>query len=77
MKFKPKYTFWIGIAILLIMLLTFFIRINVSSGGGTIITQIPLLGVLIFYNPFVLITYIIIALFLIVKGLVKKKIKLV
>ena len=71
---KQKTYFYIGIIILLILLISAFIKIPVESGSNYNITA-PLLGILIFYSPIVLGAYIIIASILIFLGL--KKIKFV
>lgn len=72
---KQKTFICIGVAILLFMLIAYFIKIPVESGINYE-TFSSLLGILIFHSPVFLIIYISIALFLIYKGL-NKKIRLV
>jgi len=59
-----------GIFIVLILIISYFIKINVDSGGNYIINE-RALGILIFHNPFILSLYVLIAVVLIVKGLRK------
>ena len=66
--------FWIGIVIAVILIASAFLEVSISEPGR--ITNTPILGLLIFYNPLVLAIYIMIALFFIYKGL-KGKIKFV
>ncbi|MCH7568008.1 MAG: hypothetical protein IIA87_01170 [Nanoarchaeota archaeon] len=68
---KQKTYLYIGIIILLILLISAFIEIPVESGPNYN-TIAPLLGILIFYNPIILIIYIGIAIFLIWKGIGKR-----
>ncbi|OIO41989.1 hypothetical protein COU62_02395 [Candidatus Pacearchaeota archaeon CG10_big_fil_rev_8_21_14_0_10_35_219] len=72
---KPKYPFYIGIAILAILLVTYFIKIQTESGQNYII-KTKLLSLLIFYNPVILTIYIIIAFILIWFG-IKHKIEII
>ncbi len=71
---KRIIVFWAGIAILLLLGISYFIQISDTSQEGllTIETNTSLLGIIIFYNPFVLGLYVLFALILIVKGLKKK-----
>ncbi len=62
-----KKRFYFGIVILLILLVSYFI--NISNFDGVSITNSSLLGILIFYNPFILGLWILIALALIGFGL--------
>ncbi len=71
MRIKKKYYFWIGIGILALLIFSYFININYLSNDGDEINT-PLLGLLIFYNKFVFVFYILIAAFLIWKGIGKK-----
>jgi hypothetical protein len=72
MKTRKQKTYLIlGISILLILLLTLFIKIQAPSGPGEN-TITPILAILIFRSPIMLGIYILIALFLIWKGLAKK-----
>ena len=74
MKIRSKLLFWIGVSILLILGLLTLISVPVESGSNYNVTA-PLLGLVIFYNPIVLMIYIIAALILIFLGF--KKIKFV
>ncbi len=56
-----------GVFILLVLAVSYFINVNAEEGGNYVI-QTPLLGILIFHNPFILAVYILISLSLIVKG---------
>jgi len=56
-----------GIGIFLVLGASYFVNINISSGNS--ITQTSLLGILIFYNPFILALYLLIAIVLIMKGI--------
>ena len=68
---KQKLFLWFGITIIIILIVSTFIKIQVDSGTNYG-TNSLLLGILIFYSPIVLLIYIAIALFLIWKGLGKK-----
>lgn len=68
---KPRTYLYIGIAILSILLISFFIKIPIDSGANYI-TVSPLLGIIIFNSPIVLAAYIAIALFFIYKAFGKK-----
>jgi len=67
---KNKLLFYLGILILVILAISYFIQIETS--GTNYIISTPLLGILIFHSPIVLIVYILMASFLIYKGLGKK-----
>jgi len=67
---KSKLLFYLGILILAILALSYVIKIETS--GENFITSTPLLGILILHSPIILLVYILIALFLIYKGLGKK-----
>jgi len=71
---KQKTYLYIGIIILLLLLISAFIKLPAESGSNYNITT-PLLGILIFYSPIVLGIYLITGLILIFLGL--KKIKFV
>lgn len=58
---RRPYLFWIGIAIGLTLLVSYFITLNVDSGANYSVDT-PLLGILIFYSPWILALYIVIAL---------------
>jgi len=68
---KNKFMMGAGIAILVFLGVSYFIKISSTSQEGQIImeTRTSLLGMIILYNPFVLGLYILIALALIAKGL--------
>ncbi len=74
MKLTSKPKFIIGIFALILIILSYFIKIN-SESGSNYQTQDTLLGILIFHNPLVLFAYIIISFFLIISGI--KKIELI
>ena len=65
---KKKTIFWLGIFILAAMFISYFVKVRVDQGTNFILTS-PLLGVLIFNNPFILGIYILIAIILIVNGI--------
>ena len=65
---KSKSFFYSGLAILAILAVTYFIKIP-TSFSQTSITYTPILALLIFKSQIVLTAYIILALFLIYKGL--------
>ncbi|MEK6844094.1 MAG: hypothetical protein AABX83_01570 [Nanoarchaeota archaeon] len=65
---KRKILFFIGIVIIIILLASYFINLNIENGSNYKI-QSSLLGIIIFYNPFILGLYILIAIILIVKGI--------
>jgi len=62
-----KVSFWSGIAILIILAVSYFIKVRVDSGIDFIYFD-SLLGIMIFHNPFILGLYILGAVVLIVKG---------
>ena len=64
---KRKTSVFIGIIILIILAISYFININVENGINYTINS-SLLGVIIFYNPFILAFYIFIAVVLIKKS---------
>lgn len=64
---KPTLLFWIGIFILFLMGISYFISFPVDSGANYVVED-RLLGLLVFHNGFVLILYIAIALFLMLVG---------
>ncbi|MBX4212108.1 hypothetical protein KW787_01475 [Candidatus Pacearchaeota archaeon] len=64
----------LGIAILLIIGISYFIPIQVD-GGANYSTTSSLLGIIIFYNPFILALYILIAIVLIIKKNTKRIIR--
>ena len=56
-----------GVFIVLTLIVSYFIKINVDSGGNYTINE-RALGILIFHNPFILALYILVAIVLIAKG---------
>ena len=64
---KKKLYLAFGIAIPILLLISYFIKINTEQSSNYII-KISLLGILILHNPFILTFYILIAIILIVKG---------
>ncbi len=68
---KINYKSWkfvAGSAILLVLILSYLIEIPVESGPDYI-SYSPLLGIIIFYNPFILAFYIILSVILIIKSI--------
>ncbi len=61
-----KILFYVGILVLVFLAISFFITVKVDQGSNFIV-ETPLLGVLIFYNPFILALYILIAVVLIIR----------
>lgn len=72
MKIENKKLFFAGIAILAILLLSYFIKLESESGANFEVKE-SLLGIIIFHSPIVLSTYLIIAVLLIFFGLRKTK----
>lgn len=70
MKFNQN--FFLGISILFILIISYFVKIEADEGINFIV-QDTLLGILIFHNPFILALYILGIIFLIVSGLEKDK----
>ena len=71
-KNRMTWSFWAGIIILAFLAVSYFISINVDSGQNYKIYS-TLLGEIIFYNPFVLSLYIILAIVLIANSFRKIK----
>lgn len=70
---KVNYNSWhflTGASIILILIISYFIKIPVSSGPDYI-SYSRILGVIIFYNPFILGIYILLAVILILKAIKK------
>ena len=74
MRLSSKSRFYTGIAILIILIMSYFIKMSVESGSNYE-TQDTLLGILILHKPIFLIVYLIIAVILIITGI--KKFKLI
>ena len=58
---------YIGIGIVVLLILSYFIKIPIESGETYIVTD-SLLGILIFHNIYILIIYSLIAIFFIYKS---------
>ncbi len=56
-----------GILLLIILTISYFINIDIEKGANYIV-ETSLLGVLIFYNPFILGIYILIGIIFIIKA---------
>lgn len=67
MKISKRMYLILGFSILFLLGISYFIKFNVESGFNYVI-ETRLLGALIFYNPFVLGLYILVSIYLIVKG---------
>lgn len=67
-----NWKFVSGIIILVVLLISYFIKLNVDSGANFSTTQ-PLLAKLIFESPFVLAVYVLAGLALMLSGLSEKK----
>ena len=67
---KPGY-FWSGIIIIIIFIISYFIKFRVDSGSNFDIYD-SLLGLIIFHNPFILAIYVLIIVMIIKMGLGKK-----
>lgn len=73
MKVDNKFRFYIGILIIFILILGYFLRIEVDSGANYSVKD-TLLGIIIFHNVFVFVIYLLIGLFFIFTGVRKVKI---
>ncbi len=71
MKRESKY-FWSGIGIIVFLTVSYFIKITVDAGSNYQTIE-SLLAILIFQNKYVLLIYLLFALFLIVKGFESKR----
>ena len=67
-KIRGKVCFFTGIAIIALIIISYFIKVKMSSGFNYI-SYTPLLGVLIFHNPFILTLYVLIAIILVFYGI--------
>ena len=74
MKLASKSRFFIGITILIILIASYFIKIQTDSGMNYISVS-RILSILIFQNIFLLIFYFAVPIFLIITGI--KKIKFI
>jgi hypothetical protein len=61
-----------GFAILALMAIFYFIKVQVDSGSNYVVED-SLLGIIIFHSVFVFVAYILIAVFLISLGFKKRK----
>ncbi len=68
MKIKKPIMFFSGIALLILIIIGYFSKINLESGSNYYI-QDSLLGIIIFHNQFILGIYILIGIILITKGI--------
>lgn len=64
---KKAIALWSGITILIVLAISYFIKINVDQGANFIIKD-SFLGIIIFHNPFILAFYLLMAIVLIKKG---------
>ncbi|MEK6888539.1 MAG: hypothetical protein AABW80_00340 [Nanoarchaeota archaeon] len=67
-----KTYFISGILILILLIISFFVRFDVQVSENKIIND-SLLGILIFHSPIILTFYIILAIYLIIRALWKIK----
>ncbi len=76
---EKRVLFWIGIAILFILAISYFIPMTVNEdyGGVSKNVKTKLLGILIFYNPYLLAAYVLVGIILIVFGMKRIKIRLI
>ena len=74
MKLASKPKFYVGIIILIILSISYFIKLNIEEGANYQ-TRDTLLGILIFHNPLMLLIYLSVAVALIISGI--KKIKFI
>ena len=72
MKIKNKKYLRIGIGILATLILSYFIKIPIESGTNYVISD-SILGIIIFHNLYILITYSLIAIYFINKSTKWKK----
>ena len=75
MKVKNKKTFFVGVILLFALLASYFIKIEIDSGAN-FVTETRLLGILIFYNLYLLSFYILIGVVLVVIGIWGLKFKI-
>lgn len=66
-----KILFLLGIAILVLILISYFIPLTIDQGSNFLVKD-SLLGVIIFHNPFILGLYILASLALIIKNWKRK-----
>ena len=65
---KKTLRLWLGVLVFVVLGLSYFVRFRVSVTPGEIVYD-RLLGILIFHSPFVLAGYVLIAGWLMWKGL--------
>lgn len=70
MKVMNKFRFYLGISIVFILIVGYFLRIEVDSGANYTVTD-TLLGIIIFHNFFVFVLYLLIAGFFVFTGVKK------
>lgn len=73
--FMNKIAFFFGVGILFLLAVAYFIPMYYSEQEGSVVSEVQtrLLGEMIFYNPFVLGLYVLIAVVFIVNGWNGKK----
>ncbi|MEK6909389.1 MAG: hypothetical protein AABX23_05045 [Nanoarchaeota archaeon] len=74
MKLVSRFRFFFGIFIFILILFSYFLRFDIDNGSNYVVRD-SLLGVIIFHSFFVLVLYLLIALFFVFTGL--KRIKLI
>ncbi|MDO8460262.1 MAG: hypothetical protein Q7S74_04085 [Nanoarchaeota archaeon] len=72
LKMQNKVYFWLGIGLLVFLILAYFIKVPVESGQEYYEVSSNI-GIIIFYNHFIIGIYILIGIVLIVLGLRKNK----
>lgn len=72
MKFVSKFRFILGILILIVLSLSYFVRYN-SEYGNNYVVEDSLFGTLIFHNAYILALYLTISIILILTGIKKVK----
>ena len=71
-KIRNRLCFFGGITVIVLLIISYFIKVKIGSGFNYI-AYTPLLGILIIHNPFILALYILIAVFLIFYGIRRVK----
>lgn len=74
MGVASKIRFYSGLIIIIILVISYFIKINVDSGSNYQITD-TLLGILIFHNISILFAYLMISAILLIIGIKNIRIK--
>lgn len=68
---KINWNSFVGFGILLVLAVSYFIKIEVDSGSNFVVND-SLLGIVIFHNPFVLGLYVLIGGYFLIMDLKKK-----